>query len=155
MSAPLPDDGTGTRVLAALDEALPATRDADIARWCRHVDVSLVAHWRSGARGMPAWAVLCVLRRLPAGARLAVAGELLAPAGLTVGLSEEAIPGGRGLTVALDLSRRVAELAQMVDVAEQDGVWTEDEASAVHALLRSVDGQVAQLRARAHPGRIS
>ena len=152
MSAPLPDDGTGRRLLAALDDADPRTRDGDIARWCG-VDPSLVAHWRSGARGIPAWCVGRILRRLPESARLAVAGELLAPAGLVVALAPGATTEGHALPIALDLAGRVARLSSDIHASEADGMWTDDEATAVHALLRATEAQLAQVRARVRVGR--
>ena len=153
MSAPLPDDGTGRRLLAALDDADPRTRDGDIARWCG-VDPSLVAHWRSGARGIPAWCVGRILRRLPESARLAVAGELLAPSGLVVALAPEATTEGHALPIALDPAGWISRLSSEVHASEADGMWTDDEATAVHALLRAAEAQLAQVRARVRVGRV-
>lgn len=92
MASPLPDDGTGVALLAAIDDETPkGTTDETLARWCGNgsvgVDRSLVGHWRSGSRGVPVWAAIKMLRRLPAPARARVLGSVLDPLGLTVSVT--------------------------------------------------------------------
>lgn len=143
MSAPLPCDGTGRRLLAVLaDEGL---LDKEVARWCG-VDPSLVAHWRSGARGMPAWAVVRVARRLEEGARLRLLDELLAPLGCHA-VPDGASSDGDPMELSIDAAGHVVAIQRTVAQAQADGVTSIGEAAQIHRLCTELGHMLGRLSA--------
>ena len=139
------------RILDRIKAAHPGTTDTEIGNAAAY-DRSAVSKSRNGEREFAdtsRWVGLIRAFGAPA-----VLGELAAIDGCRVVREDAPAESGRGLTIALDLSRGVAELAQMVDAAERDGIWDADETESVHTLLRSIDSQVIRLRSRARPGRV-
>lgn len=141
MSQPLPCDGTGRRILAAIED--DHVTDDQTASWCG-VDRSLVGHWRSGARSMPAWAVRRTLRRVSPAVAVVALREL-APAGVSVSVEAEDVSGGLGVDAAR-LSEATAVLARQIAEAQEDGVVDEAEARRLHAGLDAVAALQVRLR---------
>lgn len=142
MSQPLPCDGTGRRILAAIED--DHVTDDQVAAWCGDVARSLVGHWRSGARSMPAWAVRRTLRRVSPAVAVVALREL-APAGVSVSVEAEDVSGGLGVDAAR-LSEATAVLARQIAEAQEDGVVDEAEARRLHAGLDAVAALQVRLR---------
>lgn len=150
----LPDDGTARKILAAVRELDCDADDGAIAGWCGVCD-SLVAHWRSGARSMPAWAVKRILKRLPPESAAVVADEILRPAGLRAEQRDPSLRAGRALPEALEASVLYAQIVQAIAAGEADNIWSEEEIEAVQALRRQFEAANARAISRVRPGRVA